>query len=272
MLYNFTLCCLLACLDTILSSMHTVTCLYLSQWLPDKDLSSEPLSPLVSLQSSGWRCGDVCWSLWWVSVYQLFLCHCRHHPGLLYWTPAHNGIINTTWCDSTCLYHLALYWSISLSSKIRLMRFLVTSTFLYACESWTLTAELQRRIQAMEMRCYHKIQCFSYKDLVQRRGSLCQDPAGNWTKWRPPDYHKEMQTAVVWSCLPFIRSGQTHLARHSEGRKKTRQTEEEVGRQHQGMHRPGGCQVPEGNGEQGKMEETGCKIICGAPATLAVKG
>ena len=29
---------------------------------------------------------------------------------------------------------------------------LVTSIFLYACESWTLTAELQRRIQAMEMR------------------------------------------------------------------------------------------------------------------------
>ena len=43
--------------------------------------------------------------------------------------------------------------SISYSSKIRLMRSLVTSIFLYACESWTLTAELQRRIQAMEMRC-----------------------------------------------------------------------------------------------------------------------
>ena len=37
------------------------------------------------------------------------------------------------------------------------MRSLVTSIFLYACVSWTLTAELQRRIQAMEMRCYPKI-------------------------------------------------------------------------------------------------------------------
>ena len=54
--------------------------------------------------------------------------------------------------------------------------------------------------------------------------------------------------------------------------KKTRQTEEEVGRQHQWMDRPGVRQVPEGSGEQGKMEKTGCKIICGAPATLAVKG
>ena len=52
----------------------------------------------------------------------------------------------------------------------------------------------------------------------------------------------------------------------------TRRTKEEVGRQHQGMDRPGVRQVPEGSGEQGKMEKTGCKIICGAPTTLAVKG
>ena len=46
------------------------------------------------------------------------------------------------------------------------MRTLITSIFLYACESWTLTAELQRRIQAMEMRCYHEILHISYKDHV----------------------------------------------------------------------------------------------------------
>ena len=76
---------------------------------------------------------------------------------------------------------------------------------------------------------------------------------------------------MVWSCLPFIRSGQNHLAMHSERGKKTRQTEEEVGRQHQGMDRPGVRQVPEGSGEQGKMGKSGCKITCGAPTTLAVK-
>ena len=56
--------------------------------------------------------------------------------------------------------------SISLSSKIRLMCSLDTSIFLYACESWNLTAELQRRIQAIKMRCYHKILRISYKDHV----------------------------------------------------------------------------------------------------------
>ena len=54
--------------------------------------------------------------------------------------------------------------SIFLSFKIRLMRSLVTSIFLYACESWTLTAELQRRMQVMEMRFYRKILHISYKD------------------------------------------------------------------------------------------------------------
>ena len=46
------------------------------------------------------------------------------------------------------------------------MRSLVTSIFLYAYELWTPTAELQRRIQAMEMRCYRKILHISYKDHV----------------------------------------------------------------------------------------------------------
>ena len=39
---------------------------------------------------------------------------------------------------------------------------------------------------------------------------------------------------------------------------------------HAGGH--GVRQGPGGSGEQGKMEETGCEIICGAPTTLAVKG
>ena len=50
------------------------------------------------------------------------------------------------------------------------MHSLVKSIFLYASESWTLTAQLQRRIQAMEMTCYHKILCISYKDHVTNEG------------------------------------------------------------------------------------------------------
>ena len=35
----------------------------------------------------------------------------------------------------------------------------------------------------------------------------------------------------------------------------------DVGRQHQEMDRPGEYQVPEGGGEQGRMEKTGCEFI-----------
>ena len=49
--------------------------------------------------------------------------------------------------------------NISLASKVKLMR----TTFLYACESWSLIAETERRIQALEMRWLLNI---SYKDHV----------------------------------------------------------------------------------------------------------
>ena len=54
--------------------------------------------------------------------------------------------------------------NIVLSSKIRLMCSLVISIFLYACEFWTLRAELERRIQAMEMRCFRKLLVITYRD------------------------------------------------------------------------------------------------------------
>ena len=38
--------------------------------------------------------------------------------------------------------------NIAISSKIRLMRFLVMSILMYACETWTITADTERRIQA----------------------------------------------------------------------------------------------------------------------------
>ena len=56
--------------------------------------------------------------------------------------------------------------NIALSCKIRLMHSLVISIFLYACETWTLTAELERKIQAIEMRCFRRLLGISYRDHV----------------------------------------------------------------------------------------------------------
>ena len=48
------------------------------------------------------------------------------------------------------------------------MRSFVISIFLYACESLTLTAdaELDKRTQAFDMRCYRRLLNISYKDHV----------------------------------------------------------------------------------------------------------
>ena len=46
------------------------------------------------------------------------------------------------------------------------MRFLVSSIFLYVCESGTLTAELMKRTQVFQMRCYRKLLNIPYRDHV----------------------------------------------------------------------------------------------------------
>ena len=100
-------------------------------------------------------------------------------------------------------------------NTLLLMRSLVTPIFLHACESWTLTAELQRRTQVMEMRCHRKILRISYKDHVTNE-EVCakiQQAIGLHEDLLP--IVKKTQTAAVWSCLPFISSGQNHLARYN---------------------------------------------------------
>ena len=65
---------------------------------------------------------------------------------------------------------------------------------------------------------------------------------------------------MVWSCFPFIRSGQNQLADRRRGGKTT-----------SGNGQAWSSASPRGQWRTGKMEKTGCKIICGAPTTLAVK-
>ena len=61
----------------------------------------------------------------------------------------------------------------------------VISIFLNACESWTLTAELGKRMQAFEMRCYRRLLTISYEDHVTYEGSQ-KDPSSHWRIWRTP--------------------------------------------------------------------------------------
>ena len=127
----------------------------------------------------------------------------------------------------------------------------------------------------MEMKCYRKILCISYKDHVTNK-----------------DVHAKIQQAIgpQEDLLTIVKRCKLqwygHVSRSSCLAKTILQQIQDTvkgGRRQGGqrkrwednineMDRPGVCQVPEGSGEQGKMVETGCKIICGAPTTLAVKG
>ena len=46
------------------------------------------------------------------------------------------------------------------------MHSLAIFIFLYACGSWPLTAELEKRTQAFEMKCYQRLVNILYKDHV----------------------------------------------------------------------------------------------------------
>ena len=152
------------------------------------------------------------------------------------------------------------------------MRSLVKSTFLYACESWTLTAQLKRRIQAMEMRCYRKILRISYRDHVTNQA-----------------VHAEIQEAVgpCGDLLIIIKRRKLqwygHVSRSSGLAKIILQGTLKGGRRHVRQRKRWEDNIREWTGlefaksqraveNREKMEETGCEIICCAPTTIAVTG
>ena len=81
---------------------------------------------------------------------------------------------------TTALTKLKPIWrdnNISHGSKVKLMCFIVISIFLYANEPWILTAELEKRMQAFEMRCYQRLLNISYKEHVIKEE---KDPSSHW--------------------------------------------------------------------------------------------
>ena len=125
----------------------------------------------------------------------------------------------------------------------------------------------------MEMKCYRKILRISYKDNVTNEEvrAKIQQAIGP---------HEDLLTIVKRRKLQWY----GHVSR-SSGLAKTILQGKVKGGKRQGRRKKrlednirewtglaGVRQVPEGSGEQGKMEETGCKIICSAPTTLTVKG
>ena len=81
-----------------------------------------------------------------------------------------NEILSRMAKAQNSLSKLKIIWkdkSISISCKIRLLRTLVISVFLYACESWTLDVYLQQRIASFEMRALRQFLGIDYRDHVK---------------------------------------------------------------------------------------------------------
>ena len=80
-------------------------------------------------------------------------------------TPVKETRIRLAQADSA-VTRLAILWknkAISLPTKIRLYKSLALSILLYGCESWTLTADQERRIQAFENKYYRRMLGVSYR-------------------------------------------------------------------------------------------------------------
>ena len=114
---------------------------------------------------------------------------------------------------------------------------LVISIFLYASESWTLTAELEKTTQAFEMRCYRKLLNILYKDHDTNEGvpRKIQAAIGEYPG-------QEIEIKMVWPCFKVFWLSKDNPTGHSERKKKKRQIEE-VGRQYQRVDRNGLCQL-----------------------------
>ena len=137
----------------------------------------------------------------------------------------HPEILSRIAETTAALSRLMIIWrdkNISLASKVKFMRALILSIFVYACESWTLTAEIERRIQAIEMRCYRRLLNISYKDHVTNEEvrNRIQNATG---------VDDDLLTMVKKWKLKILGHGEDNSAGDSERNKKERKTEEEMG-------------------------------------------
>ena len=96
------------------------------------------------------------------------------------------------------------------------MRSVVISIFPYGCESWTLTAELEKRTQTFEMRWLLNISCKDHvtNEEVQRKTQAAST--------ENDDPGQETETKVVWHSLKVFWFSKDNPTGQTERKKKKR--------------------------------------------------
>ena len=123
------------------------------------------------------------------------------------------------------------------------MRSHVISMFLYACESWTLTAELEKRTQAFKMRCYRRLLNISYKDYVTNEEVRRKIQASTGEYDELLTFVKKRKLRWFGHVSRSSGLAKTILQDTVKGKKKTGETEEEVVRQYEREDGNGLCQL-----------------------------
>ena len=120
--------------------------------------------------------------------------------------------------------------NIALNTKIRLLRSLIMSIFIYACETWTLTAETERKIQTVEMRSFRRLLGISYREHITNEEvrSRIWHAIGPYKKTL--DHCETTQAAVVWAHYKIFGPCQDISPWHCARWKKKGQTETTMGR------------------------------------------
>ena len=80
--------------------------------------------------------------------------------------PHNQEILARLGTATSALVRLDKIWKekhLPLPTKINLLRAIVISTALYGCETWTMNAKMEKKIQAFDMKCLRKVLMISWK-------------------------------------------------------------------------------------------------------------
>ncbi|GFR57434.1 endonuclease-reverse transcriptase [Elysia marginata] len=109
--------------------------------------------------------------------------------------------------------------SISFKAKHKLFRSLVSSILTYECETRTLLADTERRIQAFENKCLRKLLRISLQDHVTNKSvRIC------WSAKTFTGDSETAETGLVWTCHQTRQPFQDNSPGHSGRQAQTRTT------------------------------------------------
>ena len=131
-------------------------------------------------------------------------------------------------------------------------------------------AELQRRIQATEMRCYRKVLCISYKDHVTNEEvhAKIQQAIGPHENLITIVKRRKLQWyGHVFHSLGLVKTILQGTVKGGKRQSRQRKRWEDNIREWTGLEFAG----PRGQWRTGKMEKTRCEIIYVAPTAFAVR-